>query len=82
MIFYIIRYKDLKNFQREWGEKNQVIYKESEIKMASDFSTVSLKGRRIWINAFKVLRGNYPTWNPININISGKLLTKCGIVGI
>lgn len=62
-MFWITRDKNVKSFQR--GKKNQIIYKESEIKMASYFSAVSLKGRRLWSNAFRALRGNCPTWNPI-----------------
>lgn len=54
-IFQITRNKDIRSFQRE-RKSNQIVYKESEIKMA-DFSTASLKQRRLWSNTFKVLMG-------------------------
>jgi hypothetical protein len=52
------KYRDLRRILKAVREKKQIIYKDKPIKITADFSTETLKARRVWGEIFQALNEN------------------------
>ena len=69
--------KDKENLLKATGEKQQITYKGTPIRLRVDFSAETLQARREWHDIFKVMKGriynqDYSTWQGSHSDLTEK----------